>query len=144
MRATRPLLLGFLLMSGCAAEESTPSAAPATVTVTVTETVVATPTSETMPSPMGQPTTAPAPPPPSIGLQVHTDGCGLIREDVDIEDYPNLGWSIVDADGFQVLQRNARGETHYRYFQGGNYTAVLTAWDGDKYVPVSDEVAITC
>ena len=76
-------------------------------------------------------------------LTVHSDGCGVIR--TEFEETPlNLTWSVKDPDGFQVLGRNAEGETRYRYFQGGTYTVVLEAWNGDFYAPVSNEVTITC
>lgn len=76
-------------------------------------------------------------------LTVHSDGCGVIRTEFE-ETPPNLTWSVKDLDGFQVLGRNAEGETRYRYFQGGSYTVVLEAWNGDFYAPVSNEVTITC
>ena len=76
-------------------------------------------------------------------LTVHSDGCGVIR--TEFEETPhNLTWSVKDPDGFQVLGRNAEGETRYRYFEGGTYTVVLEAWNGDFYAPVSNEVIITC
>jgi len=82
---------------------------------------------------------------PRLTLEVFGDGCGLIRsEPKPGVSYENLAWSIRDRDGFQVLQRNALGETHYRYFVGGTYTAVLEAWDGEKYAAVSNEVTIRC
>ena len=59
-------------------------------------------------------------------------------------DLPNLTWSVSDELGVQVLGRNALGETRYRYFQPGTWTVVLTAWAEDRYVPVSDEVTISC
>lgn len=78
-------------------------------------------------------------------LIVHTDGCGVIRtEGPDAVDLGGLGWSVVDADGFEVLSRNALGETQYRYYAGGTYDLVLEAWGGDSYVPVSNTVTITC
>lgn len=78
-------------------------------------------------------------------VTVHTDGCGVIRtEGPGGEDLPSLTWSVTDADGFQVLERNALGETHYRYFVGGTYEVVLEAWGDGSYVPVSNTVTITC
>ena len=137
-----PALAGLLVLAGCGQGTASTAAAPATVTATVTETVVVTPEAAGL---RPEPSSSASPePPPMIDLTVHTDGCGLVREDVDESLYENLGWSIVDADGFEVLQRNALGETHYRYFQGGSYTAALTAWDGEKYAPVSRTVEITC
>jgi len=141
----RPLALVLALgaVSGCG--QDTPVAAPSptvtvTATVTVTETVAP---HRTPPVPAAPPSPSPSVL-PRIGLVVHTDGCGLIREDVDETRYRNLGWSISDEDGFEVLQRNALGELRYRYFQPGIFTAALTAFDGQKYVSVSDEVTITC
>lgn len=76
-------------------------------------------------------------------LTVHSDGCGVIR--TEFEETPhNLTWSVKDPDGFEVLGRNADGETRYRYFEAGTYTVVLEAWNGDSYAPVSNEVTITC
>lgn len=143
--------MAVLVLTGCGDDVAHVAAPVPTATVTVTETVtpqvdlsaLAELLSE---SPPPVPDVAPATmtPPPMIGLTVHTDGCGLIREDVDVSLYENLTWTILDADGFQVLGRNALGETRYRYFQGGTYTAFLEAWDGEKYAPVSEEVSLTC
>ncbi len=49
-----------------------------------------------------------------------------------------------DQDGFQVLGRNAEGETRYRYFAGGTYDVVLEAFVDGKYSPVSNEVTVQC
>ncbi len=86
-------------------------------------------------------TTTFVPPEPTYTLEVHDDGCGVIRSG-EIGD--DLTWVVKDQDGFQVLGRNAAGETQYRYFQPGTYTVVLEAWGGDFYVEVSNEVTITC
>ncbi|MDQ3359746.1 MAG: hypothetical protein M3520_13205 [Actinomycetota bacterium] len=59
-------------------------------------------------------------------------------------DYQSLTWSFMDQDGFQVLGRNAEGETRYRYFTGGTFTVVLEAYVDGGYRPVSNEVTITC
>ena len=56
----------------------------------------------------------------------------------------NLTWSVMDRGGFQVLGRNAEGETRYRYFASGDYTVVLQAWWDGAYRPVSNEVTIRC
>ncbi len=56
----------------------------------------------------------------------------------------DLTWVVKDLDGFQVLGRNAAGETQYRYFQSGTYTVALEAWGGSYYVTVSNEVTINC
>lgn len=81
----------------------------------------------------------------SYELTVHGDGCGVVRtEGPGGEDLPSLTWSVTDVDGFQVLGRNALGETRYRYFVAGTYDVVLEAWGGGSYVPVSNTVTITC
>lgn len=81
----------------------------------------------------------------SYELSVHTDGCGVIRsEGPDGAALDDVTWSVTDADGFEVLGRNAQGETHYRYFGAGTYEVVLESWGGDLYVPVSNTVTITC
>ena len=72
---------------------------------------------------------------------MHSDGCGVVRSG-EIGD--DVTWVINDQDGFQVLARNAAGETQYRYSQAGTYTVVLQAWGGRYYVAVSNEVTITC
>ena len=74
-------------------------------------------------------------------LEVHSDGCGVFRSG-DIGD--DLTWVVKDLDGFQVLGRNAAGETQYRYFGSGTYTVALEAWGGSYYVTVSNEVTISC
>ncbi len=56
------------------------------------------------------PTTTAPPPAPTHTLDVHTDGCGVIRSGELGED---LTWVVKDQDGFQVLGRNAAGETQY-------------------------------
>lgn len=55
-----------------------------------------------------------------------------------------LQWSVTDASGFEVLGRNALGETRYRYYRGGTYTVVLRTFDGGRYVPTSNAVRIRC
>jgi hypothetical protein len=100
--------------------------------------------------PQGVPAAEPAPPaPPSLAgtytLTVHDDGCGVIRtEGPDGVDLSPLQWTVTDADGFQVLGRNALGETRYRWFTPGTYDVVLESWGGESYVPVSNSVTITC
>jgi hypothetical protein len=76
-------------------------------------------------------------------LTVASDGCGVVRTNLQREP-ENLGWTVKDGGGFEVLQRNATGEDHYRHPQPGTYTVVLTAWDGDGYAPVSNTVSISC
>ena len=80
-------------------------------------------------------------PQPTYTLEVHSDGCGVFRSGKIGDD---LTWVVKDLDGFQVLGRNAAGETQYRYFQSGTYTMALEAWGGSYYVTVSNEVTITC
>jgi hypothetical protein len=77
-------------------------------------------------------------PEPTHTLEVHTDGCGVIRSGEVGED---LTWVVKDLDGFQVLGRVASGETRYRYFRPGTYTVVL---EGPARSVVSNEVTITC
>ncbi len=74
-------------------------------------------------------------------LEVHTDGCGVFRTGEVGDD---LTWVITDADGFQVLGRNAAGETQYRYWLAGTYSVVLESWGGSYYVEVSNTVTINC
>ena len=76
-------------------------------------------------------------------LTVHSDGCGVIRSEL-AEDPQGLQWSVIDPDGFAVLERNAVDETQYRYFLPGTYTVTLEAWGGESYVPISNTVEITC
>jgi len=78
---------------------------------------------------------------PRFTLEVHSDGCGVFRSG-EIGD--DLTWVVMDKDGFQVLGRNAAGETQYRYFLPGTYTVVLETWGGGHYVAVSNEVTISC
>lgn len=80
---------------------------------------------------------------PDAELSVASDGCGVIRSDLEIEPH-GLQWTILDNEGFQTLGRNALGETRYRYFAPGTYTVVLEAWDGEKYAPISNTVTIDC
>lgn len=80
---------------------------------------------------------------PTATLTVFSDGCGVIRSELPVMPL-NLTWSIADVDGFEVLGRNAEGETRYRYFRSGTYTVVLKAFDGRTYVPVSNTVTIHC
>jgi hypothetical protein len=139
-----------LLASGCGGEDE-PAAAP-TVTVTATATVTVTATPE--PITIG-PETAPEPvaadPEPSetsstgrIALTVFSDGCGVIRSATRPGEYRNLTWTFRDLDGFEVLGRNAEGETRYRYFQGGTFTVAVEAWVGGHYAPVSNTVTVHC
>jgi hypothetical protein len=87
------------------------------------------------------PTTTPI---PHARLRVFADGCGVIRSAFPGGEPRSLQWSIVDPAGFQVLGRNALGETRYRYFASGTFTVVLKSWDGTKYAPASNSVTIHC
>jgi hypothetical protein len=161
-----PYLLAVtaVLASGCAADPgmSSADAAPtatvtATVTVTETVTAVAEPTDQAgqvdledlvdqldeLDATPGAATVAPRP--PKLELTVFSDGCGVIRSRPAAgTTYDNLTWTFLDQDGFQVLGRNAEGETRYRYFQGGTYAVVLEAFVDGAYRPVSNKVTVTC
>jgi hypothetical protein len=94
-----------------------------------------------VPVPAPTVTTSDGPTEPTHTLEVHSDGCGVFRSGAIGDD---LTWVIKDQDGFQVLGRNAAGETQYRYFQPGTYTVALETWGHGYYVAVSNEVTITC
>ena len=79
----------------------------------------------------------------SATLTVFEDGCGVIRSEV-VGEARNLTWSVRDADGFEVLARNAAGELQYRYFQSGEYTVVLTSFHDGEYKAISNTVTIRC
>ncbi len=81
---------------------------------------------------------------PRARLRVYSDGCGVIRSEFPGGPPDGLTWTVLDAGGFQVLGRNAEGETRYRYYRPGTYTVVLKAWGGSSYVPVSNTVTIRC
>lgn len=85
--------------------------------------------------------TSDSPPTTQYTLTVHSAGCGVVRTG-EIGD--ELTWVVTDQDGFQVLGRNAAGETRYRYFVPGTYTVTHEAWGGGYYEAVSNEVTITC
>ena len=149
------LAAAAFLLTGCngnADDARTDAPVPfPTVTVTATATVTATVTAEpapieapVMPDPTVAPDSSDVARPP-LKLEVFSDGCGVIRSEPPAGVvYENLTWTFLDQDGFQVLGRNALGETRYRYYQGGTYTVVLEAWGRDSYVPVSNEVTIHC
>ena len=137
-----------VLAGGCGGGDAEPVAVPpVTVTATATVTVTATPEPVAIqPEPTVAVTSEPAPTASSgrIRLTVFTDGCGVIRSDTRPGEYRNLTWTFRDRDGFQVLGRNAEGETRYRYFQGGTYTVAVEAWAGTRYAPVSNTVTVHC
>lgn len=81
---------------------------------------------------------------PRATLRVADDGCGVIRTDFEGDPPDGLQWVVTDQQGFQVLGRNALGETRYRYYRAGEYKVVLEALDGEKYAPVSNRVEIQC
>ena len=140
-----------VLTGGCGGDAEPVSAATVTVTTTATATATATVTVTATPEPVtitpelteplaASQTTSSG----RIRLTVFTDGCGVIRSDTRPGEYRNLTWAFRDADGFQVLGRNAEGETRYRYFQGGTYTVAVEAWVGSHYAPVSNTVTVRC
>jgi hypothetical protein len=142
-----------VVLAGCSGDADARADAPVPVpTVTVTATVTATETVTAEPAPLVDavlPTerddpTRSSEPQPRLTLEVFSDGCGVIRSEAPAGTFENLTWTFLDQDGFQVLGRNAEGETRYRYFQGGTYTVVLEAWGGSSYVPVSNEVTVHC
>ena len=69
----------------------------------------------------------------------------VIRSEVD-GPMPVIGlqWVIQDEMGDEVLGRNAEGEYRCRYYRSGAYPVVLEAFDGTKYVEISNRVAIVC
>lgn len=147
--------VSLLLLSGCDGSMVTVTPAPsATVTVTVTATVTETAAPDLWDridpgdlnvDPSATPKTSKPSKPPKLNLRVYRDGCGVIRsEAADDVDYQNLTWSVMDRGGFQVLGRNAEGETRYRYFVGGTYTVVLEAFVDGAYRAVSNQVTISC
>jgi hypothetical protein len=144
-----------LLIAGCGLSDRPQAEAPiatATVTVTVTATPTEAPSVDTelldklLPDDLGA--TGPdetGATLPRLKLRVFADGCGVIRSRPRKGvGYDNLTWSFRDRDGFQVLGRNAHGETRYRYYLAGNYTVVLEAWTGNRYAPVSNKVTVHC
>lgn len=134
------LLAAALVVAGCSDDVGALAPAP---TATVTETVTATPDSSGLL--LEEPDFEPGTPRPLLELTVFRDGCGVIRSEAPPGvDYRNLAWTFADADGFQVLQRNALGETRYRYFQGGTYTVTLEAFVDGAYRAVSNEVTVHC
>jgi ABC-type Fe3+-hydroxamate transport system substrate-binding protein len=149
-----------LVLTSCAGDAGTQSAAPPAPTATVTVTATATETVTVPPGPTVEDLAGdaslddlierlddvPTPsPPPKLKLRVYSDGCGVIRSTpAPGTSYDNLTWSVLDEGGFQVLGRNAEGETRYRYFQGGTYTVVLEAFVNGGYRPVSNTVTVHC
>jgi hypothetical protein len=51
---------------------------------------------------------------------------------------------VKDESGFEVLGRNARGETRYRHYQPGDFTVELQAFVDGKYAPISNVVEVRC
>ncbi len=137
----------MMLLVGCGETRvlgDVPAPAP-TVTVTVTETVEPPAVPSTTPTVAGTPSATSERRVPRLKLQVFSDGCGVIRsEGAEGVEYRNLTWVFRDQDGFQVLGRNAEGETRYRYFTGGTYDVVLEAFVDGKYSTVSNEVTVQC
>lgn len=86
-----------------------------------------------------------AEPLPQLTLDVHSDGCGVVRSEAPPGvHHQALTWVFRDQGGFQVLGRAAESETHYRYFESGRYDVVLEAHDGASYQKVSNEVTVDC
>jgi hypothetical protein len=137
------LLIGAaaLAVSGCTVSTAPPSA---TTTVTVTATVTARPLPRLTLPPITTGTDRPTTAPPRLRLSVFDDGCGVIRSEAPPGTYESLTWVFRDRDGFQVLGRNAEGETRYRYFRPGAYSVVLEAFGSSHYVPVSNTVTVHC
>ena len=81
------------------------------------------------------------PPSERFTLEVHDDNCGVLRSG-QLGD--NVSWVFKDPDGFVVLERRASSELRYRFFGTGTFTAVLTAWGGNRYYDVSNEVTVRC
>jgi hypothetical protein len=76
---------------------------------------VSTPTAPAAVQAAATPAATPTPLPPAGTIVVASDGCGVIRGEYAYGATPeNLQWSVIDAEGFSVLERNALGETHYR------------------------------
>lgn len=82
--------------------------------------------------------------PPRYTLKVADDGCGIVRSDSVDPPPDSLTWVVNDKEGFQVLGRSADSETHFRHFGGGNFDVVLRAYDGERYVDVSNRVSVSC
>lgn len=137
------LAVGFsVLLVGCSsgnengpATVGPPFVPPAT---TVAPSATASSTASTAPSAAAPSTTGT----PSAQLRVAGDGCGVIR--TEVVGARSLTWSIRDAEGFEVLARNAEREDRYRYFRPGRYTVVLTAFLDGSYVPISNTADIAC
>ena len=134
-------------VAGCSsgsAESSAPLPTPAPVTTPAT-----TPPSPSTPSPTGTsgaavPKSGTRSATPTATLTVASDGCGVVRSDVTGGSARHLTWSIKDAEGLEVLGRNAPAEDRYRYYRPGQYTVTLTAFLDGAYRPVSNTVSITC
>lgn len=82
--------------------------------------------------------------PQRLTLRVARDGCGVIRSEASDPSPQGIQWTVTDAEGFEVLGRNAAYETRYRYFQPGRYGVVVKAFDGTGYVAISNQVSIVC
>jgi hypothetical protein len=146
-----PIAKGHLVEQRCGAATAE-LLEPGITSYSSSATDPAQPPSTTAPAPGTVATVATAPEPSATALAAlatsHTltvaaDGCGVIRTEAQPEP-GGLTWAVLDHDGFEVLGRNALGETRYRYFEGGEYTVKLTAWGGESYVPVSNTVTIRC
>ncbi|MDQ1103888.1 hypothetical protein [Nocardioides zeae] len=139
---------GFSLVAmtcvGCGADPESAPAAEVTVTATATATATVTVTATAAPESSATAPDAPGAGLEQVSLEVADDGCGVVRGETEPYDYDNLTWVVRDESGFEVLGRNALGETQYRYYQSGTYTVQLQAFAGDRYVAVSETVTISC
>ena len=62
----------------------------------------------------------------------------------DVESPSNRRLRAREMAGVHVLDRNAEGEMQFQYFRPGTYTVELTAWDGEKYATMSNQLTINC
>jgi hypothetical protein len=130
--------------AGCSARSEAGSVVSTEVTTTVTATATVTATVRAAPVPDPTPARTVPSKPRRLSLRVFRDGCGVIRGNASPDEYTNLTWVFRDADGFQVLGRNALNETRSRYFGSGTFTVALEAWQDDRYAPVSRTVTVRC
>ena len=128
---------------GAVASSGVTATATVTATARVTATVVAASLAPLTPVEGFAPLAVPGKP-RRISLRVFGDGCGVVRGPASPTELSTLTWVLRDADGFQVLGRNARNERRYRYFGSGTFTVDLEAWQGDRYAPVSRTVTVHC
>jgi hypothetical protein len=152
MRRALPLLvaLASLAAVGCGGDDGSRTVTVTAPAATSTGSAASTPSGGTAPpsASASRESLPPAPPQPSSGtprgtLKVAADGCGVLRSEFATEP-DTLQWSVRDEGGFEVLGRNARGETRYRHYRPGEYTVVLQAFVDGEYAPISNVVNIRC